>query len=63
MTVITTYSKESLLLYVRSLTLDVSKECSAPIRSLLGTCLEAFMASDLGKVFSGRQLCQMNYKG
>lgn len=56
------YNNEPLLLYVCSLTLDVSEECRAPIQSLLGICLEAFMATELYKVFSGRQLCQMNYK-
>jgi hypothetical protein len=56
------YSNESLLLYVRSLTLDASEDCRAPIQSLLGLCLEAFMATELDKVFSGRQLCQMNYQ-
>jgi hypothetical protein len=56
------YSNESLLLYVCSLTLDVSEDCRAPIQSLLDICLEAFMAAELDKVFSGRQLCQMNYK-
>ena len=56
------YSNESLLLYVRSLTLDANEDCRAPVQSLLGLCLEAFMATELDKVFSGRQLCQMNYK-
>ena len=63
MAVITTpYSNESLLLHVRRLTLDASKDCRAPVRSLLGICLEAFMTTDLGKFFLGRQLCHMNYK-
>ena len=56
------YSNESLLLYVRSLTSDASKDCRAPIWRLLGICLEAFTATDLGKIFLGRQPCQMTYK-
>jgi hypothetical protein len=56
------YSNESLLLYVRILTLDACKDCRDPIRHLVGVCLEAFMATDLGKLCLGRQPCQMNYK-